>query len=224
MRYLILFLLGLAPQILEPGAPEIASDHFRDETQVLRLLKADSEIGPVREDWRLVASGNLLLITTGQQGNRSYIDSAIVRRRGLAPISEMFRFGSTEARFTYDGAKVTYTRTTPDSGTRRVEHTYAHNVFNFQELDDLLRSLPLRAGYERILPLYSEGSDTLEMDTARVVSQATDGRWTIRFADPAIVASYQVDGRTRRIVSHEFVLRRTGVRYRYLEGLASSSN
>jgi hypothetical protein len=96
------------------------------------------------------------------------------------------------------------------------QHTYDGPVFNFQELDDLLRSLPLREGYERILPLYSEGDDSLEMDTVRIMSRDAAGRWTLRFADPAIVATYEVDERTRRIVRHEYVLRKTGALMRYL--------
>ncbi len=223
MRFAALLALFLAPQVLLPGASEIASDHLRDATIAVRVMKADSEVGRARYAWRLAPNGNLLLITTGHAGDKPFIDSAVVKRRGLAPISESAVVGSEVLHYTYDGPKVTITRTTPDSGTRRIEHTYPMPVFCFQELDDVLRSLPLRDGYEVLLPLYSEGSDTLEVDTARVVSRDTDGRWTIRFADPAIVATYRVDGRTRRIVSHDHVLRRTGAQFRFVEAPLAQS-
>lgn len=225
MRFAALFALFLAPQVLLPGASEIASDHLRDAAMAMRVMKADSEVARYRYDWHLAPDGNLLLITNGHFGDRTFIDSALVKRRGLAPISERAVVGAQVLNFAYDGPKVTVTRTTPDSGTRRIEHTYSMPVFCFQELDDVLRSLPLRDGYEVLLPLYSEGSDTLEVDTARVVSRDPDGRWTIRFADPAIVATYHVDGRSRRIASREQVLRRNGVQYRFIEvPLAQSGN
>jgi hypothetical protein len=78
----------------------------------------------------------------------------------------------------------------------------------------------LREGYQRILPLYAEvaeGSDALEMDTVRVESRAADGHWTLRFADPDIIATYGIDERTRRIVRHEYTLRRDGKLRRFLD-------
>jgi hypothetical protein len=83
-------------------------------------------------------------------------------------------------------------------------------VFHFDELDMLLRSLPLREGYEAILPLYSEGSDELEMDSVRVTTRGTDGVWSVRFADPAIVSTYGIHGTTREIVSQDILFRRNG--------------
>jgi hypothetical protein len=123
-------------------------------------------------------------------------------------------------RYTYDGPRVTIIQTTSDSGSRRTEQTYDGPVFNFAELNDLVRSLPLREGYQRILPLYAEvaeGSDALEMDTVRVESRAADGHWTLRFADPDIIATYGIDERTRRIVRHEYTLRRDGKLRRFLD-------
>jgi hypothetical protein len=132
-------------------------------------------------------------------------------------VRETQRSGSDIDQFTYDGPRVTRIHTTPDSGTRRFEHTYDGPVFTFAELRDLVRSLPLRAGYERILPLYSEGTDTLEMDTVRVVTRAAHGQWTLRFADPDIVATFGVDARTRRMVRFEYTVRRDGRLRRYID-------
>lgn len=196
------------PQVLLPGSSELDTSHFRDTATAVRIMKADSEVGRFRSEWHRTADDTMLLVTTGAVRGKSFIDSVLIARRGLVPISEMSAFGSRVKHFMYNGPTVTL-----DSGS----HTYPMNVFCFQELDDVLRSLPLREGYEVLLPLYSEGSDTLEIDTARVVSRETRGRWTIRFADPAIVATYQVDGHSRQIVGHEQVLRRNGAQYRYVE-------
>jgi hypothetical protein len=203
MRLIALLIAIMAPVVLRPGASELVTDHLGNDTQTVRLMKADSEIGQFRYEWHLMPDDGLLLVTTGQVRGKDFIDSSLVERHGLAPVSEMALFGSTIKRWTYDGARVN-------------QHTYDGPVFNFQELDDLLRSLPLHEGYERILPLYSEGDDPLEMDTVRIVKRNEGARWVIRFADPAIVATYEVDERTRRIVSHEYVSRRSGATLHYV--------
>ena len=46
------------------------------------------------------------------------------------------------------------------------------------------------------------------MDSVAVVDQR-GGRWTIRFADPAIVAIYGVDSATRPIVSYDVTGRKS---------------
>jgi hypothetical protein len=204
MRVIALVLIATTPLVLRPGASEIASDHFGDASVTTRIMKADSEIGRFRLEWHVMPNDGLLLVTSGEVQSKPFIDSSLVKRHGLAPVWETAQFGGKAERWTYDGPRVN-------------RHTYDGPVFNFQELDDLLRSLPLRVGYERILPLYSEGTDSLEMDTVRIMSRDAAGRWTLRFADPAIVATYGIDEKTRRIVRHEYVLRKTGALMRYLD-------
>ena len=84
----------------------------------------------------------------------------------------------------------------------------------------MLRSLPLAAGYAAILPLYSEGSDSLEMDSVagEAATPATGERpaWSVRFADPAIVETYVIDAASRRITKHDIVSRRSGRRVHVL--------
>jgi hypothetical protein len=217
MRIGAVLAIFVIPAVLRPGSADIDSRHFQNDSRSLRMVLGDSEITRIQYEWRVLPPDDLLLVVTGAFQSKAFVDSSVVRRRGLAPVREVSRFGSTIDEFTYDGPRVTLVHTTPDSGTRRVQHTYDGPVFDFQELDDLLRSLPLREGYERILPLYSEGTDTLEMDTVRVVNRAANGEWTLRFADPAITATYGIDERTRRIVRHEFTLRRNGTTRRYLD-------
>ena len=193
MRVIALALVAMTPLVLRPGASDIVSDHLGAATETVRFMKGDSEIGRFRYEWSLVSNDGLLLVTTGAVRAKPFIDSSLVKRHGLAPVWEVSQLGTQVKRWTYKG-----------------------DVFNFQELDDLLRSLPLREGYERILPLFSEGDDSLEMDTVRVVSRDPAGRWTLRFADPAIVATYEIDERTRRIVRHEHVSRRSGATLRFV--------
>jgi hypothetical protein len=189
----ILLTVIIAPAVLRPGASEIASDHLGEAVETVRFMKADSEIGRFHYEWHLVPNDGLLLVTTGEVRSKPVVDSSLVKRHGLAPVWEVSQFDGKVKRWTYKG-----------------------DVFNFQELDDLLRSLPLREGYERILPLFSEGDDSLEMDTVRVMTRDAGGRWTLRFADPAIVATYEIDERTRRIVRHEHVSRRSGATLRFV--------
>jgi hypothetical protein len=189
----ILLTVIIAPAVLRPGASEIASDHLGEAVETVRFMKADSEIGRFHYEWHLVPNDGLLLVTTGEVRSKPFVDSSLVKRHGLAPVWEVSQFDGKVKRWTYKG-----------------------DVFNFQELDDLLRSLPLREGYERILPLFSEGDDSLEMDTVRVMTRDAGGRWTLRFADPAIVATYEIEERTRRIVRHEHVSRRSGATLRFV--------
>lgn len=216
---LVLALLAIliAPVVLRPGASDIESAHFQDQARTWRMVIGDSEVGRFHYEWRMLPPDNVQLVMSGAYRSKSYVDTSIVKRHGLAPVREIARSGSDIDQFTYDGPRVTRIHTTPDSGTHRFEHTYDGPVFTFAELEDLIRSLPLRAGYERILPLYSEGTDTLEMDTVRVVTRAADGQWTLRFADPDIVATFGIDERTRRAVRFEYTVRRDGRLRRYLD-------
>jgi hypothetical protein len=204
------------PAVLAPGSPEIAYRHLTDGHRQERLFKGDSALGELDYTWHGVANGDLLLVTTATIRGKVYLDSAVFKRRGFQPSWEWEQIGARTDRFTYDGSRVTRVRTTPDSGVQREQHDYGVPLFNFQELNDLIRSLPLEDGYERILPLYSEGSDTLEMDTVRVVSH-TAGTWTLRFADPAIVETYDIDEQSRRIVGRTQVGRKSGSHARYTE-------
>lgn len=129
---------------------------------------------------------------------------------GLAPVWEVAHVDSQTVRFEYKGARVVVVAESPDSGVRREERTYARPMFNFEMLDDLIRSLPLREDYSAVLPLYSEPSRALELDTARVVGRDTAGSWTVQFLDSSSVVTYRVDGKTRRLLAHEVLNRQTG--------------
>jgi YD repeat-containing protein len=208
-----------AGPVLLPGDSELSTAHLQPSTIVFRVLwrapHPDSlarEIARGRNEVHQidVAGSPALLLVTASEKAGQFVDTAVVRPGSLAPMWETMHAGPATTRFDYDGPSVRVARTTPDSGTRTVTHRYDMPVFHFNELDVVIRSLPLRPGYHAILPLYSEGTDVLEMDTVRVVARGADDVWSIRFADPAIVVTYGVSGRTRDIVRYDVVSRRNG--------------
>ena len=208
------------PPVLVPGAAEITTTHLRNAAGSYRYLArmptgdtTEHETGTGRTEQVLMQHNGkpaVMLVSSFSRKDQTFVDSALVMRSGLVPVWETSRFGSRVTRYDYAGKEVRLTITSPDSGTRTRQHTYDVPVFHFNELDVLIRSLPLRAGYEAILPLYSEGSDELEMDTVRVMSQGADGVWSIRFADPAIVATYGIHGTTREFIKQEVLQRKSG--------------
>jgi hypothetical protein len=209
------------PPVLVPGSSDVTTAHIAAASVGYRyLMRAPTGDTTERELGTGYAAQVLtehrgkpavLLVTAFErQGGQTFMDSALVMRAGLVPVWETSHVGQRVTHYEYDGKQVRLTITSPDSGTRRREHTYDVPVFHFNELDVLVRSLPLREGYEAILPLYSEGSDELEMDTVRVMARDADGAWSVRFADPAIVATYAIHPTTRAIVRYDVTSRRGG--------------
>jgi hypothetical protein len=206
--------------VLLPGGPEITTAHLQDAAVTVRYLMraptgdtAERDLGTTHTDMHQTTyegAKALLLTTNATRGTQTFVDSALVVRTSLAPVWETSRVGAKVTTYQYSGAHVRRTITSPDSGTRSTEHDYDVPVFHFNELDVLLRSIPLRAGFGAILPLYSEGTDVLEMDTVRVQGPDAAGVWTVRFADPAIIMTYGVSGATRDIVRNGVVQRKTG--------------
>ncbi len=197
--------------MLLPGSPEIARVQFQDTPVayrfvVDRLANGDSvnrDAGSARTEFRSVSyrdKPSILVISTRSFGARQSIDSSLVQRDGLAPIWEISRQGQARKRYDYNGSQVRLEVTAPDSAATKKEATYPFPVFSFEELDELIRSVPLRAGYHAILPLYSEGDHALETDTVSVEGQDSAGIWNVRFADPVIISHYGIDGKTRTIV------------------------
>ena len=213
--------------VLVPGSSELSTSHLSASSSRFHYFtRASADSAEKRTDGvgsQSVSATThdgkpaLLLVTGFVRGDRTFADTALVMRDGLHPVWEVATNGTRRSRWEYSGKRVRLTFTQPDSGTRTREHTYDVPVFHFNELDVLIRSLPLREGFEAILPLYSEGSDELEMDTVRVSARGADGVWPVRFADPAIVSTYGIDGTTRRIVRYEVLSRRNGALSRRVE-------
>lgn len=140
---------------------------------------------------------------------REFYDTFEVRLKGLAPRWEHLRLGARRIRIEYDGARVTRWDQSGDSAAHTSTVVFPTPVFAFQQLHMIVRSLPLRAGYTAILPLYSEGTAELEHDTVTVTGAPGPGSrgWTVRFADPSIVSTYTLDPATREIVDYRVVQR-----------------
>jgi hypothetical protein len=204
----------LAPtgSVLVPGGAGLNTTHFHDVSITYHVLQAASASTPEREvaqssDTTRVTSYKgtpaLLLIQGSNTRGRVFIDSALVLREGLSPIWEVQHSGAHSIRIDYSGARVRRSDSAPDTAPRRVDHTYDFPVFHFNELNQLIRSVPLRTGYYAILPLYSEGDDALEMDTVRVEGRDSAGVWNVRFADKVIIGHYGIDGSSREMVRYE---------------------
>lgn len=197
----------------------LVTDHFTSDAHVERTLSR-AATGDTTEHESLVtridevaansAGGSTILrVTTGHYSGGDYYDSLFVHRVDLRPVREHLAYlqRKIDKRFDYDGGTVHQTNASGDS-VNTFDRRYDVPVFAFSEIELLVRSLPYRLGYTAILPLYSEGDDAIEMDSVAVVDARPD-RWTIRFADPAIVATYGIDAATRRIVSYDVTGRKT---------------
>lgn len=145
----------------------------------------------------------LLIIVSRIDRPGTLIDSTMVRRDGLAPIWEVSRTGTRRTRYDYEGATVLRAITAPDTSVAHGSNTYPVPDFNFNELDELIRSIPLRDGFRTLVPLYSEGDNALEIDTVSVQGKAGDGAWSVRFADKVIVSHYEINEASRAIVRVE---------------------
>ena len=152
----------------------------------------------------------LVLVVTMNTTSGLVIDTTTVERDGLAPIRETTRTNAGVTRYTYHRNRVEVATTPSDPAHPTKRHQYMFPVFTFEELDALIRSLPLRSGYEALLPLYSEGNDDAEVDTVRVEGRNAKGVWQIRFADKAVVATYGIVDGTRDEVSYAHTFRRAG--------------
>ena len=160
------------------------------------------------------ARGGLLQISTGHYASGDFVDTLLMQRDGLLPLSERIRYPQRRwaKQIEFHGTILHQVNHFGDS-THSIDRQFSRPVFAFSEVDLVIRSLPFAAGYRAILPLYSEGDDSLEMDTV-AVTRAPGRAWTVRFADPAIIATYVIDSTTRRITQYDVTSRLNGVRAR----------
>lgn len=209
--------------MLLPGARELTTGSFRDEVVRYHAL-ADSGDGTAARAYGegraelhpvpYIGGAGLLIVRRTSRAGVQFIDSALVRRDGLAPVWEVSETRGWRRRFDYNGADVRVVATSADS-TRTSEHEYPHPVFHFNELDVLIRAVPLERGYRAIVPLYSEGDDALEMDSISVDRRNPSGTWDVRFADKVTVSHYGIDPTSRAIVSRVTVWRGRPNRFHY---------
>lgn len=173
------------------------------------LMKRDTverAMGLMEQGERFQPAGRARLLVQVQSAAAfHWSDTLTMDAESLAPKSEALYIGSRRIGLTYRGHQITRVVQVGDSTPRTTVSTHPHVPFAFNQLDLLIRSTPLKVGYRAILPLYSEATDTLEMDTLEVLKGPARGEhiWLLRFADPAIVSRVGLDERTREIASYE---------------------
>ncbi|HXT17609.1 MAG TPA: hypothetical protein VN706_18350 [Gemmatimonadaceae bacterium] len=141
-------------------------------------------------------------------------DSLVVAARALTPVREVLAYNGFIRRYTYDGTHVSGTVQHADSAPRRFDRVFTEPVFAFSEVDLLVRAVPFREGWSIVVPLFSESDEAVEYDTITVTARREDV-WVVRFADPAIVSTYDVLARSREIVAIDTEQRRTRAVIRY---------
>lgn len=141
-------------------------------------------------------------------------DSLVVARAGLAPAKEILRTNGSVIAIRYDGRHIAGTVESPDSASHSFSVDAPEPPFAFNELETIVRSLPFRAAFQAVVPLFSELDRRVEYDTVAVLDKR-GARWRVRFADSVIVTMYEVDSVTRAIAGHEVSPRRGG-RFRYV--------
>jgi hypothetical protein len=216
-----------APTLLVPGSPILQPPALRDTAWRTSVLIRKAGTDTVE---RLMAANqhvqHLVRGSAGQVELSSHwdppftsIDTMVFNRAGLVPETERLVYRGSRT-YRYAGNRVTGTVETPDSTPRAFDQRFEQNVFAFNEVDLLARSLPFRTGATFVVPLFSEVDTDVEMDTLTVVGPDSTRRgpaqWIIRFADPAIVSLYHVDQSSRALSSVQTTQRRTGSRLRYV--------
>ena len=208
--------------MLLPGDPTLTVQHFAANTNHLRVLFSRPADTTEREYSQLtrqetVADGRLIQ-SFEYPPPRSVKDSLVVKRDGLVPEYETLSLGKAVIALRYQGPKVIATVKQNDS-TRTFERSFPHDVFAFNQLDAIIRSLDYRAGFSAVVPLFSEQDLKLEYDTVSVLGdEVTPDKhraWRVRFADPVIFSEYVVDAESRRILSQLTTQRASQAHFRY---------
>lgn len=211
---------GRRPQStrLLPGSRDLVLGHLGAERQRWRVLArrasdtSDREIAHTDRGIEVAAqSRDSAVLTFRTVAATTAVDTLRVERATLIPNWERLQFAGTTITLHYAGQRVTGTVQHGDSTPTPFDVTAADPVFAFNELEVLVRSLPFRAGYRAVVPLFSEMDRRVEYDTLTVIgsespARASGGVWRVRFADPAIVSEYRVDA-ARRILTTETVPR-----------------
>jgi hypothetical protein len=211
--------------LLVPGSPLLTPPPLTDTAvHLVVYLKRDSGdtvekkmADTRREQHAIRGHDDDILLTASWDPPYASLDTIVITRLGLVPITEHLDFRGTFD-YRYDRNRVSGTIQPHDSAQRPYDQSFPSNVFAFQEVDLLARSLPFRTHFSVVVPLFSEVDRDLEMDTLTVLGPDTAraGAWVVRFADPVIVERYVIDQASRAIVSMETLPRRGGIRMRYV--------
>ena len=145
-------------------------------------------------------------------------DTLLVLQATLHPVWEHARAHNRVIRVDVAGGRIRWRTTQGDSVLSQGDSTHVAPAFAFNQVEMLVRSVPLEAGRTVVVPLYSEGRPDVEADTIGVMGGPAGGgsTWLVRFADAAMYTLYRIDGSTREIIGTEVVYRPTGTKYRRL--------
>ena len=220
-----------------PGDRSLATSHFRNRRRDLRFEmlapSGDSvamRIALTREE-RVIPSGTEpeIMLTFAYGAPSNTVDTLVVRKRDLKPEWETLRTSAGVRHIVYDSARVRLNVEPKDSVSQLHTRPTAQHAFAFNEMEMVMRSLPLRDGYQAVLPLFSEIDEQVELDTITVVAGPGAGTgtsshaWTVRFADPAIVSTYEIDVASRAVLTQTVIQRQSGRRMRYVPDSSSGS-
>ena len=216
---------GPAPAMLVPGSRAINAKHLTAQTQSMRVLVRPGSGDTTEREWSLMTrSDRLIDAPPGQMAHtfayappRTVRDSLVVQRDRMAPVFERLDLGASLVTLRFEGNRVLGTVQRGDS-TQQVERNFSHDIFAFNQLESLVRSLDYKPGLSLVVPLFSEQDLKLEYDTLSVVAREdVRGRaaWRVRFSDAVVVSEYLVDSETRRVLGQETMQRASGTRFRY---------
>jgi len=201
--------ISTGPSIILPGRWK--SPVRQDTTRNILVLARSAKDSTERE-WYRMYQGEQRTVITGPpvliqiQGATAFqwADTVVMGQKDLVPIRESLHLQGRVIQLVYHGSVVDRSDQMPDSVAHTSTHDFGRPVYAFNQLDLLMRAIPLSAGTRVILPLYSEITAELELDTLEVTAAPTPGHrdWSLRFADPAIVTTATLDPVTRQFTSY----------------------
>ena len=187
-----------SPAMLLPGSRSLDVKHLTPQTQSMRVLVRDGSGDTTEREWSLVTrSDRVIEAPAGQMAQtlsysapRAVRDSLVVQRAGLAPVFERLDLGTSQITLRFEGNRVLGTVQRGDS-TQQVEQNFSHDIFAFNQLESLVRSLDYKPGLSLVVPLFSAQELKLEYDTLSVVAREDArgrGAWRVRFSDATVVS------------------------------------
>lgn len=171
-----------AQETVRPGHPSLRLDRLQpgtDSLRVWRITGDDRRRGPlqIQSIERITRGGEelLRLAFTLESERGNLYDTTTFRLPSLAPVRHVSRpdpggpWRTLEVR--YGDGIVEGTVTPPDSASRSLEATLEAPVFDPGVGQILLAILPLAAGYEARVPMFSHEALEAELYTYRVIGE-----------------------------------------------------
>ena len=142
------------------------------------------------------------------------VDTTLSVARSLAPVAERTHKRSGDITLDFTGRTVVG-RMGAAGGERAIHDSLPSPAFNSTDLELVVRSLPLRAGYGARLPIYDPEFGGHRLAEVRVIAAAR-AAWRVEVVDRRLRTVYDVDSATRALLGAEIEVRDRGVAYRLL--------